>query len=68
VEQLTQSRPCAKRENCSGVSVSAEGVDGCDRIIGDRMIFWGEEVVWEGRMALAWEVSENVSESSAGPF
>ena len=54
--------------HCSGVSVSAEGVDGFDRIIDVRMIFGGEEVVWEGRMALAWEVSESVSASSTGPF
>ncbi len=54
--------------SCSGVSVSAGGVNGFDRIIDDRMIFWGEEVVGEGRMALAWEVSESVSASSAGPF
>ncbi len=50
------------RAHCSGVSVSAGGIDGFDRIIDVRMIFWGEEVVWEG------EVSESVSASSAGPF
>jgi hypothetical protein len=48
--------------------VSAEGVDGFDRIIDVRMIFGGEVVIWEGRMALAGEVSESVSVSSTRPF
>ncbi len=30
-----------------------------DRIIDDRMIFGGEEVVWVGRMALAGEVKRD---------
>ncbi len=42
--------------------MSAGGIDGFDRIIDDRMIFWGEEVVWEG------EVSEWVSASSVAHF
>jgi hypothetical protein len=49
----------------SGVSVSAGSLI---ESLMTESFFGKEQAVWVGRMALAWEVSERVSASSAGQF
>ena len=40
MEQVSRSSPCAKRTgSCSGVSVSAEGVERFGKIIDSKIIF-----------------------------
>ena len=41
-KQESQSSPCAKRTgSCSGVSISAEGVERFGKIVDSKIIFWG---------------------------
>ena len=41
-EQVSRSSPRAKRTgSCSGVSISAEGVERFGKIVDSKIIFWG---------------------------
>jgi hypothetical protein len=42
MNHVKQSRPCAKRSgSCSGISMSAEGVERFGKIVDSKIIFWG---------------------------